>query len=200
MVYMLNSKCALWLLQKKNHHGTVDQICKMCNKFLHNLNTSLWINLIRNLKAYEVSNIFIRPMVWFLQEKLSQSYKMRVDSHWTCTWFISICLSSIWSQQMVNEPVLFDNIALGFVMASTLCISRARIERVRNAWPFLQFSVHMNSVHTQITTARRKMPNRAMTPIVIAVNKRLSPMKYPFSTIFDKESVTEYFFKKMVLV
>ena len=149
-----------------------------------------------NIQYYEVSNILIRTMVWFFQENCRRVIKCGLI-------LIELALDlfrSVYLQFDHNKWSMNQFCLITFVMASTLCIPRARIERVRNAWPFLQFSVHINSVHTQITTARRKIPNTTMTPIVIAVNKRLSPMKYPFSTIFDKESVTEYFFKKMVLV
>ena len=64
-------------------------------------------------------------------------------------------------------------------MASKFCLPLVRIQSVHRAWPFLQFSVHMNSVHTQMITPRINMPNTMIMPIEIEVNKRLSPIKYP---------------------
>ena len=64
-------------------------------------------------------------------------------------------------------------------MASTFCLPPVRFQYVHLAWPFLQFSVHMNSVHTQMITPRINMPNTMIMPIEIEVNKRLSPIKYP---------------------
>ena len=72
-------------------------------------------------------------------------------------------------------------------MASNFCIPPVRLQCVRRTWPFLQFSVHMNSAHTQMITPRINMPNTMIKPIEMAVNKRLSPIKYPLSTMFDKD-------------
>ena len=82
-------------------------------------------------------------------------------------------------------------------MALTFCTPPARIEGVCIEFSIsqvsLQFSVHMNSVHTQVITTRRNMPNNTMTPQVIAVNKRLSPIKYPLSTILARRIVPDFF-------
>ena len=72
-------------------------------------------------------------------------------------------------------------------MASTFCLPLVRFQYVHLVWPFLQFSVHMNSVHTQMITPRINMPNTMIMPIEIEVNKRLSPIKYPSSTISKKD-------------
>ena len=72
-------------------------------------------------------------------------------------------------------------------MAPKFCIPPVRLQRVRRIWPFLQRSVHMNSVDTQMITPRINMPSRMITPIEIAVNKKLSPIKYPSLTIFNKD-------------
>ena len=72
-------------------------------------------------------------------------------------------------------------------MASKFCLPPVRIQSVHRAWPFLQLSVHMNSVHTQMITPRINMPNTMIMPIEIEVNKRLSPIKYPWSTIFKND-------------
>ena len=72
-------------------------------------------------------------------------------------------------------------------MASKFCLPPVRIQSVHRAWPFLQLSVHMNSVHTQMITPRINMPNKMITSIEIAVNKKLSPIKYPPLTIFNKD-------------
>ena len=45
----------------------------------------------------------------------------------------------------------------------------------------------MNSVHTQMIKPRINMPNTMIMPIEIEVNKRLSPIKYPWSTIFKND-------------
>ena len=64
-------------------------------------------------------------------------------------------------------------------MNEIFCLPPVRFQYVHLAWPFLQFSVHMNSVHTQMITPRINMPNTMIMPIEIEVNKRLSPIKYP---------------------
>ena len=57
----------------------------------------------------------------------------------------------------------------------------------------LQFSVHKNSVHAQVITTRINMPNTMMMPQVIAVNKRLSPIKCPLSTILARKILPSLF-------